>query len=247
MKSIIASVVTCIVLFGISMGATQYLVDSQPAEELQESESPDQPQDGDPEAEAGQSKIPIQLPTALRPDQAVSIETVLQMSDSIRKMEQELISREKRVETEERRIQILYGDLETEQEELRSFSEGIDAKVEMLARMTSTLQDKLDELDIQKQELEQLAKQTGTDTESKQAEFDSRVKEVKEWFENLAPEQAADYLREFANSGKIEFASSLLREMQARQQSKILTAMNDPILVDQLIDALKIPSKNGGN
>lgn len=245
MKSILASVLTCVVLFGISLGATQYLFPTTPGEpdptaQTGESES-------EPMSETKKQKlVSTSLPAGVHPDNSVSIESVLQMTDSIRKMEQQLVEREKQVAKKEQRIQILFEDLSAEQSELRAFSEGIDAKVEMLSRMTIELESKLEALDQRKRELETLAKQTGSDESSKQAEFDSRVSEVKDWFANLEPEQAADYLREFANTGKIEFASALLREMQARQQSKILTAMNDPVLVDQLIDALKV-RKPGDN
>ncbi len=240
MKSIITAVVTCLVLFGISVGSTKFLYQQSSQEDAATSQSQtEQPSEpgGNPEQKAKA------MPVAFRPDNAVSVEAVLQMSDSIKKMEQQLIQREQRLAKEEQRVKLLFDDLATEQDELRAFSEGIDAKVDLLQRMSSSLKITLDDLDSRKVELEALAKQTGSDEQSKREELDSKVNDVKSWFANLEPEQAADYLKEFANNGKLEFAASLLQKMPDRQKSKILGVMNDPILVDQLIDSLAIRPK----
>ena len=107
------------------------------------------------------------MPVAFRPDNAVSVEAVLQMSDSIKKMEQQLIEREQRLVKDEQRVKLLFDDLATEQDELRAFSEGINSKVELLQRMTNSLKTTLDELDARKIELKELEKKTGSDDRSK--------------------------------------------------------------------------------
>lgn len=236
MKSIIAAVITCLFLFGASLGATKFLFQSADAET--ETAGPD----AETATETSNTPEPkvSAMPVSFRPDNAVSVEAVLQMSDSIKKMEQNLIQREQRLVKQEQRVNLLFKDLATEQDELRAFSEGIDAKVETLQRLTQSLKSTLDDLDARKAELQQLEKKTGSDAQSKREELDSKVNDVKSWFENLDPEQAADYLKEFANNGKLEFAASLLQKMPDRQKSKILGVMSDPVLVDQLIDSLSI-------
>ncbi|NNE01512.1 MAG: hypothetical protein HKN47_29725 [Pirellulaceae bacterium] len=244
MKSILAAIVTCLILFGVSAGTTKFFY--QPTAD---EDAVGETRDGAPSistAAASQQSAdhrPTAVPVAFRPDQAVSVEAVLQMSDSIKKMEQQLIDREQRVRKEELRVKLLFDDLATEQDELRAFSEGIDAKVDLLNQLTGTLKTTLDSLDARKAELTTLAKETGSDDESKQTELDNKVNDVKSWFANLEATQAADYLKEFANNGKLEFAATLLQKMPDRQKSKILGAMSDPILVDQLIDALAIRPK----
>ena len=88
-----------------------------------------------------------------------------------------------------------------------------------------------------------MEKLAGTDDDSVHEKFDTKVNDVKGWFAGLQAEQAADYLKEFANNGKLEFAASLLQKMPDRQKSKILGALSDPVLVDQLIDALSVRSR----
>ena len=238
MKTVFASIITCIALFGLSVGATQFLL--APDEGGADVELPEKSQ---PENDAEPEKFsPDSVPVSFRPD-SVSVEAVLQMSDSIQKMEQRLIERESQIAKDEQRIELLFTDLETERDELTAFSEGIDAKLESLQRLTSSLSNTLAELDARKQDLAKLEQSVGADPESKAGALDDKVNHVKSWFEGLAPEQAADYLKEFANNGKIEFAAALLNKMPDRQKSKILGSMSDAVLVDQLISALTTKPK----
>jgi flagellar motility protein MotE (MotC chaperone) len=240
MKSIISAVITCVILFGVSVMTTTYLHQPDSAAKAEITETGSDPADDPPDSSAGAASA---MPVSLRPEQAVSVEAVLQMSDSIKQMEQQLMQREQEVLKQEQRLKLLFDDLVTEQDELRAFSEGIDAKVDMLNQMSGTLKATLEHLEARKLELVELEKKTGSDPVSKQQEMDSRVNDVKSWFADLQAEQAADYLKEFANNGKLEFAASLLQKMPDRQKSKILGVMSDPVLVDQLIDSLIVRPK----
>lgn len=239
MKSIIAAVVTCILLFGVSLGATYFLLPS-PGEEDANSEVADASAEETPVEDEPSLQEMVSMPVSLRPD--VSVESVLQMSDSIKKTEQQLMDREKDIEVQEQRLSALFDELTREEEELKAFSEGIDAKVDLLSRMNETLQRTLDDIDVKKAELEALRKDVGEDDATKQAETDSKVNAVKGWFSGLQPTQAADYLTEFS-SNDIGFAATLLHKMPERQKAKILAEMNDGVLVQQLIDALRVQPK----
>ena len=133
MKAIIAAIVTCLALFAISFGASNFLLEKEPddVEVAEDTESTQEPVEEDDKKEfTGESRKEIvAMPVALRPENAVSVEAIIQMSDSIKKMEQQLIEREKRVAQKEQRVNLLFEDLLTEQDELRAFSDGIDAKV----------------------------------------------------------------------------------------------------------------------
>lgn len=239
MKAIIAAMLTCAVIFGLSAGATRFLLEQQPPADLEagaQGESlsglADETQDdlSGPQGDA--------VPVSFRPENNVTVEAVLQMSDSIKRMEQELAEREKRVKRDEMRVKLIFDDLATEQDELRAFSDGIDAKLDILSRMNEELKATLAAVEQEKMDLEKLTKKAETKNVKPLSTVDNQADEVKGWFEGLQPEQAAEYLREFSNNGKMGFAASLLQKMPDRQKSKILGAMNDPILVDQLIDAL---------
>ncbi|MDV6029302.1 MAG: hypothetical protein F9B45_04190 [Phycisphaera sp. RhM] len=238
MKAIITAMITCAVIFGLSAGATQFLLKKTPADlEATDSAEPAGPQ-GEFAADEAIDPQGDAVPVSFRPDNNVSVEAVLQMSDSIKRMEQELAEREERVKRDEMRVKLIFDDLATEQDELRAFSEGIDTKLDMLSRMTEELKSTLSDVEQKKTELEKLTKKADTKKVNTVSSADTQADEVKGWFEGLQPEQAAEYIREFSNNGKMGFAASLLQKMPDRQKSKILGAMNDPILVDQLIEAL---------
>lgn len=246
MKTIVAAMVTCIALFGLSMGATQFLLTPPDTEEVPEHGETDGTEvDGEESTEDDDSEPklgPQSVPVSFRPE-PVSVEAVVQMSDSIRRMEQQLAERETQVKKDEQRIKMLFGDLQREQEELKALGNGIDNKIKSLQQLTGSLTSTLSELDSKKAELEVLEEKSGGETESQDDAMEDKVNSVKSWFSGLSPEQAADYLKEFSNNGKMAFAAALLHKMPDRQKSKILGAMSDPVLVDQLIDALKTQPK----
>ncbi len=237
MKAIITAMLTCAIIFGLSAGATQFLMKSETPEDA--AEALENGLEGD-SALAAETAIPEgdPVPVSFRPENNVSVEAVLQMSDSIKRMEQELAAREQRVKRDEMRVKLIFDDLATEQDELRAFSEGIEAKIDLLGRMTADLKTTLAAVEQEKTELAKLTKKAETKNVQTTSTADSQADEVKGWFEGLQPEQAAEYLREFSNNGKMGFAASLLQKMPDRQKSKILGAMNDPILVEQLIESL---------
>ena len=236
MKAVIAAMITCAVIFGLSAGATKYLM-------TQQADPTDVPAEGDASADpaAPEQDNPVDdqsMPVSFRPDANVSVEAVLQMSDSIKRMEQSLAEREKKVQQDEKRVSLLFDDLATEQDELRAYSEGIDTKLELVGRMTQELKTTLAELEQKKTEVEKIEQKLAVQQAEPVNEAEDQADAVKSWFQNLAPEQAADYLREFSNQGKLDLAASLLQRMPDRQKSKILEAMSDPVLVDQLIESL---------
>ncbi|MCC9601998.1 hypothetical protein LOC67_15660 [Stieleria sp. JC731] len=235
MKAIIAAMLTCVIIFGLSAGATHMLMQSPPAEPPEElGETDGQPEEGD----SAQAANVEQMPVSFRPDANISVEAVMQMSDSIKRMEQELAEREKKVKRDEMRIKLMFDDLSTEQDELKAYSDGIETKIAVLEQLKNEVAGSLASLDERKAELDKAKAKMDTAEEAGETPLDERVENVKSWFANLAPEQASDYLREFANNGKIDLAATLLQKMPDRQKSKILAAMNDPVLVDQLIEAL---------
>ena len=192
MKSVLTAMLTCAVLFGISFFATSAMRSpEEPSEETTETEGSPvaTPAENTDQDNKGMVKT---MPVSLRPDNAVTVEAVLQMSNSIKQMEQELALREERVAKKEQRVNMMLEDLTTEQDELRAFTEGIDAKIEVLSQLSTDVNAKLDSLETKQTELQKLEKSTGTDDDSKQQEFDDKVNLIKGWFENLPPQQAAE-------------------------------------------------------
>ena len=236
MKSLISKVMLFGVLYAVAAGGTTLYFNMTKAPEEESSEG-EENKEG---ISGAKDPPPPQVPVALRPKNNVSVEAIVQMSDSIRRTEQRLEEQKKQLAADEERVGLLFEDLELEREELKALNQSLDAKLQTMAETADRLQGMMDELDRKKQDLASLEKATGTDPESVSQELESRVNDVKSWFENLEANQAADYLREFANNGKMDFAALLLQKMPDRQKSKILAAMSDPQLVSQLVEAVKV-------
>ncbi len=160
MKTILSAVITCAVLFGVSAGATKYLTDQSAAATEETDENAGEAETGDAANESAtedggvQGLPPQSMPVSFRPEAQVSVEAVLQMSDSIKRMEQDLAKREEKVRRDEKRVKLMFDDLATEQDQIRAFSEGLESKLELVTRTKEQLEETLAQLDERKNEME---------------------------------------------------------------------------------------------
>jgi predicted nuclease with TOPRIM domain len=141
----------------------------------------------------------------------------------------------------------LFEDLKLERAELTAMMAEMESKINLAQNFVSDLKQENQNLTTKSQELTKLNQQL--DKKKKEGgealdEIGQRVQTAKAWFEGLEDEQAASYLREFANNGDLQFAVRLLKSMQQRKASKILAALNDPEFVQQLLNAITTENKS---
>ena len=246
MKSLLAAILVGSLLFAASAGASWFMfyvpMKAAAAEELELAEAEAEAErilndSTTPPAVTSADKVKA-MPVAMRPETPVTVEAVTELAHSIMEKEQALVESQKRLAKDEKRINLLFEDLKRERDELTAFGQMIDSKITKAAEATETLKVEHQKLVDQTNALSSLEKKTGkspADVES--SELDSRVDVVKSWFKNLDPEQAANYLKEFANRGDLQFSARLLDSLDDRQIAKILAAFNDPPLVAQIVDA----------
>jgi hypothetical protein len=178
------------------------------------------------------------MPVAMRPETPVTVEAVTKLAQSIMQKEEKLFDKQTFLQKEEERIGLLFEDLKREQEELMAFEQKISAKIMEAREAAEILKQENLSLTEQTKVLSTLEKKTGKTTDDvANDEITIRVDAVKGWFEKLEAEQAANYLKEFANRGDLEFAAKLLDSLEKRQISKILAVFDDAPLVAQIIDA----------
>ncbi len=177
------------------------------------------------------------MPVSLRPDQSLSIESVLQLSDSIRKKEQQLADREQVVVREEDRLKLLFEDLRREQKELEALGDSVDSKISAARELLANLQQQQQLPGGPNSSTGGAASSDGS-AATTAAPVDPRVEQARGWIKSLEADQAARYLKEFANQGDLKFAAQLLKSLDDRQAAKILAALNDPVLGTQLVEAL---------
>ena len=144
----------------------------------------------------------------------------------------------KKLKRDEKRIKLLFEDVKRERHELEAFGDKIDAKIREAREALEMLKMEKQSVTDQARVLTDLEKEIGkTKDQLVDDELDRRVKVVKNWFTNLESEQAANYLKEFAERGDLEFAARLLDSLQDRQIAKVLAAFNDAPLVAQIVDS----------
>jgi small-conductance mechanosensitive channel len=178
------------------------------------------------------------MPVALRPETPVTVEAVTELAQSIMEKERALFENQQKLKREEKRINLLFEDVKRERDELEAFGDKIDAKLREAREALELLRMESKSVSDQARVLSDLEEEIGkTRIELVDDELDRRVKVVKNWFKDLDPEQAANYLKEFADRGDLEFAARLLDSLQDRQIAKVLAAFNDAPLVAQIVDS----------
>lgn len=229
MKTIIAAIVTCVVIFGLSAGTTHYLMNDPEANqdpitdtsaETNTTNNPNAP----PETAGGR------VPVAFRPESGVSIEAVMQMSDSIKRMEQELVERERKLKKEELRIKMMRDDMQREQDEMKALSEGIDARIATLTKMAESMPA------AGQQATTPANPRAATNTPAGGTSDDDATDVVLKFLGKMEPQQAAGIIESMANSGRLELAAQALSEMESRDMADILARL-DKNLAQELMDA----------
>ncbi|MFK7765612.1 MAG: hypothetical protein AB8B55_00115 [Mariniblastus sp.] len=238
MKTLITAIIVGIFLFGGSAAASYFLLmpPEETAEEIEQEDSGELQETFVPSVEES-DKVPA-MPVSLRPETPLTVEAVTELAQSIMKKEQALIDDQRKLQQEKKRIEILFEDLKRERDELKALGERIDAKVIQAREAMEGLKLEKESIQQQTKTLSKLEKKTGkTSKDVVKDALDDRVTVAKNWFKGLDPPQAADFLKEFANRGDLEFAARLLDSLEDRQVAKILAALNDAPLVAQIVDA----------
>ena len=170
----------------------------------------------------------------------MSAEEVFRYAASIRTRTELLKKREESLEKDRVRLKLVFDDIRGEQRELEGLQAQIDAKIQaaenLLDHVIRERERSTKEREDAKQDIEDLKK---AQIEYEALEIDN-LKKMSRVFQNMKPEKAAEYMRELANDGKISLVVKLLANLEEREASKILEAMDDATLVVQLIDKSRL-------
>ena len=174
------------------------------------------------------------MPVPLRPDIPITHTAVLELGKSIRVKQMEMADRKKKLDEEKVGLQAMQSEMKLERKALDSMAERIDAKIARLTELLETIQVEQDKLEKKKLELngnlasnDQIPTDTGTE---------DRVNKVMEIFATMSDQLAATMVKEYANKGDLEFVGKLIKKLEPRKATKILDALKDPNLAQQIID-----------
>ena len=240
MKTLISALLVGVLLFAGSAGVSWYLVilQEKTAEEVVSGEEPTDDHPSEFPTSIDETDKVDAMPVALRPEVPVTVEAVTELAQSIMKKEQSLNDSFTQLKKDEKRINLLFQDLKREREELEAFGQRVEARILEAREAVELLKLENQSLADQTKTLTSLENKTGkTSDDAENSELDSRVQSAKKMFSSMKAEQAAEYLKEYANRGELEFSARLLNSVDERQITKILEAFNDTPLVAQIIDA----------
>lgn len=178
------------------------------------------------------------LPT-VAPSKPISAEEIFRFGVINRKRMEKLQEREKALDERERRMQLEYKDLEARQAEveglLAHINDTLTAGESLLSQINTKRLEMAEEKSALESQKEEHESKTGLSPEDQQA----NERQAAALIEAMNSETAADVIKEFANSGKMDFALALIEQMEERNGAKILDAINDPALLADMTSKLR--------
>jgi flagellar motility protein MotE (MotC chaperone) len=192
------------------------------------------------------------MPVAVRP-KPMSVDDIFRLSESLHKREESLKARALELDAERAHTKLALEDIRREQQELESLQTKVQGMIATAEQLMADVANKRQQA-VEEQKKAQEELKTIKEAQAKAEEELKKVKEVQgahneterenikrmaEWFQQMEPEKAAEYLRELANDGKLDTAVQLLADFEEREAAQILAAMNDAALVTQLTEEFK--------
>jgi DNA repair exonuclease SbcCD ATPase subunit len=152
---------------------------------------------------------------------------------------EEIKKQKQQVEQEQSRLQLVQKDLEQQKMEaegiLKQVQHNVDRGEQLLAQIQEERQHLAEEREQHKKELEQIQSATQV-PESIQRENVIRTARL---LGGMEAEEAAKLIKELANKGNMDYALQILDNVEERNASKILDALDDISLLAQITEAYR--------
>lgn len=241
MKPLLMIGLCSILTFGLSFGASMYLqqqravqiVDDGPPAEI----VPDEPMETEFTALTTHAEGALSneaLPSAIRP-RAASVEELVRLGMSLNDREKQVVAKEEAVQKRELQQQLALVDLSSERQSLDGFRAEVRTNLE-------TAQQLLNEMTAVYRRLTEEREATPTGPPSTNAaatptDVDRRgnTKKLAQWMQGMDATKSAQLLQEMANDGQLDAAVEVLAYFEEREAAKLLSAIDDPKLVNELV------------
>lgn len=250
MKQIMIAGVLGLVLFSASAGGVYFVQQSGKGsdDEGETGESGDKSADAGTNNSDGKSKLnPTSLdtstsltsktPLAVRTDQELSVEALLEMNDSVIRAEKELQRRQEKIRTDESRVKLLFEDLKREREELLAYEDRINSRIDEANLLISKIDEKRQELSKVEEEVQSKRDEFRKDVLEIDSDKAEQAKELSSLLKNLK-DKAPQLVQDKANAGEMKEVAQALNNLRDRDKAKILEGITDDGLVQQLIDMM---------
>ncbi|MGI9516412.1 MAG: hypothetical protein ACR2NP_05180 [Pirellulaceae bacterium] len=234
MGKMLMMLVTGVVLFGASAAASWFLRPApEPVEEEQATNSqsinPPPPLDLGMTSTAGINEIPAGTLPA---------ETVLRLTDTIRKREAQLKTREQLLEHRERQIKFMIDDLQRERLEVAALMQSAEQRA---AEARSLLEQS--QLSAPATMQGESGETTAADNTVATAPMKAPVtaenlRAFAKVLEEMPVEAASGLIQQLSKDGKMDMAAQLLDFLKERDAAKIISALSDNTLVAEIAEKM---------
>lgn len=180
------------------------------------------------------------LPLPIRPRE-MSVEELLRYGMGVKEREAQVKQQEELLQKRRVQHQLVQADIEGERKEI----DGLRVQVSDQLKQAEGLIGKLKELRSQFLQDQSDAAEKMKQIKHERIEIDEEhmdnTKRLSQWIQSMDPEKAAEVLKSMANDGPAqqEVAVQILRNLEEREAAKILSAIDDPKLVQQLIEKFR--------
>jgi flagellar basal body-associated protein FliL len=174
------------------------------------------------------------LPIAVR-SRPMSVEELVRLGLSLNARNEALEQRESEFREREARLKLALVDLQGEQAAIDSLRSQVQKQLEAADTVIARIQHERQELSRDQAE----AKAAFEKSLQQQSEFSAdeltNIKKMATWVRAMDPSKAGELLREMSNDGRMETAARILSHLEEREAARVLDALDDTALVDDLV------------
>ncbi|WP_437226267.1 hypothetical protein SH661x_004494 [Planctomicrobium sp. SH661] len=181
-----------------------------------------------------------QMPVPIRPRE-MSVEELLRYGMGVKERENQVKLQEEALQKRRVQHQLAQADIEGERKEI----DGLRVQVAEQLKQAEMLIEKLKQTRSQFLQDQANAAEEMQQIKHERVEIDEEhmdnTKRLSQWIQSMEPEKAAEVLKSMANDGEqqLEIAVQILRNLEEREAAKILSAIDDPKLVQLLIEKFR--------
>lgn len=208
--------------------------------------NPDEPE---PPGKLNSGPIKERMPVAVRPRE-MSVEELLRFGIGVREREQQVRKQEELLQQREVQQKLALADIQAERREIDGLRVQVDSQLRTAEKMIGDLQTAREAVLQERTRAEERFKSIQSARIEIDTEQVDNTKRLSLWMQGMEAEKAAEVLKEMANDGTIDTAVQILSHFEEREAAKILSAVDDPKLVQEFITRfqnLKRPVKAAAN
>lgn len=193
-----------------------------------------------PEGILTKGPVDERLPVPVRPRE-MSVEELLRYGMGVKEREAQVKLQEEALQKRRVQHQLAQADIEAERKEI----DGLRVQVSEQLKQAEQLIERLKELRSQFLQDQADAAEKMQQIKHERVEIDQEhmdnTKRLSQWIQSMDPEKAAEVLKSMANDGPEQqgIVVQILRNLEEREAAKILSAIDDPKLVQQLIEKFR--------